>query len=162
MIGTDYTIGKQILNKMKTTMSKRQLANLMFVQGADDEREYELILTAQAYYACRDSITIGGKPLDADMIGDEKVFEAKMLLLGNHNEVRKAYMAGDYDKCDELGNEFFAEFPMEESKLRVERFVDENIDEWEKKGLVGRKSWKKEQEKNRKRNRRKINRKVKR
>ena len=139
MIGTDYVIGKQMLNKMKSEKSEKELANLMRVFEADDEKEYELILTAEAFYLFRDGISIGGKPVDADMIGeDEKVFEARMLLLGNHKEVRKAYMAGDYAKCDELGNEFFANNPMEENKLRVKRFVDENIDEWEKKGWVSR------------------------
>ena len=52
-----------------------------------------------------------------------------MLLLGTHKGVRKAFMAGDYAKCDRLGNEFFANNPMGENKLRVKRFIDENIDE---------------------------------
>ena len=136
MFGTDFTIGKKVLSDMKSKKSERELADLMRFYEADDEKEFELILTAQAFYLFRDGISIGGKPVDVGMPVD--VFEAQMLLLGNHKEVRKAYMAGDYDKCNELGNEFFANNPMEENKLRVKRFVDENIDEWEKKGWVSR------------------------
>ena len=139
MIGTDYTMAKRMVKHLKSKMSEKDFANLMRMEGADDEKEFELMLTAEAFYLFRDGITIGGKPVDADMIGeDEKVFEARMLLLGTHKGVRKAFMAGDYAKCDRLGNEFFANNPMEENKLRVKRFVDENIDEWEKKGWVSR------------------------
>ena len=139
MFGTDFTIGKKVLNGMKSKMSEREFANLMHMEGADDEKELELILTAQAYYLFPNDVkTKSGEPI---VVNDSKEgFRNKMLLIGSHKGVREAFMAEDYDKCEELSNEYFATNPIEETRARIKGFVDENIDEWEKKGWVGKKS----------------------
>ena len=45
-------------------------------------------------------------------------------------------MAEDYDKCNELANEYFATNPIEETRLRIEKFVDDNKESWIQKGYI--------------------------
>ena len=137
MIGTDYTMAKRVVKHLKSKMSEKDFANFMLMEGAGDEKEFELMLTAEAFYLFPYGVsTKNGEPI---VVNDsEEGFRKKMLMLCSNKEVRKAYMAGDYDKCEELSNEYFATNPIEENRARIKRFVDENIDRWEKKGWVSR------------------------
>lgn len=126
--------GMGMVNKLKLSLGKAGLADLMLMEGADDEKEFALMLNAQAFYLFKDGIRIKGKPVVLNE--SEEGFRNKMLLLGTHKGVRKAYMAEDYDKCNELANEYFATNPIEETRLRIEKFVDDNKESWIQKGYI--------------------------
>ena len=130
--------GMRLVNKLKLSLGKEGLADLMLHEGADDEKEYALMLNAEAIYLYRDRDDDAKNP--PFRFGKSEEFYTNMFLLSTNKKVRNAFMAGDYEKCQEFTDAFLENpKPDKETRLRIEKFVDDNTESWIQKGYIGNK-----------------------
>ena len=94
------------MDELKSRIGKEGLEEIMLMAGADDEQEMALIMNAQVHYTFQNDEGIRNKRKNLDPHTSDEEFDASMWLLMTNKEVRKAYMEGDYEKCQEFTDVF--------------------------------------------------------